>query len=135
MDRDNQPPIATLCRSPCRNKASGLGQDDPLGFLEFAQQAHIDELGLDIGKYKGRTVHMHDGSWVGFRAHYARFPEDNFSVVALCNRSDARDGERIKNRWIFQYLNFLNDSFWPKADLDFSSFIGARTTAFGKSGH
>ncbi len=52
--------------------------------------------GLDIGKYKGRTVHMHGGSWVGFRAHYARFPEDNFSVVALCNRSDARDGERIR---------------------------------------
>lgn len=52
--------------------------------------------GLNIGKYKGRTVHMHGGSWVGFRAHYARFPEDNFSVVVLCNRSDARDGERIR---------------------------------------
>ncbi len=52
--------------------------------------------GLDIGKYKGHTVHMHGGSWVGFRAHYARFPEDNFSVVVLCNRSDARDGERIR---------------------------------------
>lgn len=50
--------------------------------------------GLDIGTYKGRTVHNHSGSWVGFRAHYARFPDDNFSLVLLCNRSDAREGEK-----------------------------------------
>ena len=49
--------------------------------------------GLNIGKYEGRTVHVHTGSWVGFRAFYARFPEDNLSVVTLCNRSDAGSGE------------------------------------------
>jgi CubicO group peptidase (beta-lactamase class C family) len=45
--------------------------------------------GLEIGTYKGHPVHMHTGSWVGFRAFYARFPEDGFSIVTLCNRSDA----------------------------------------------
>lgn len=53
--------------------------------------------GLDIGNYKGRTVHAHGGSWVGFRAYYARFPDEDFSVVALCNRADALQGEVTEN--------------------------------------
>lgn len=50
--------------------------------------------GLDIGTYRGHRVHMHTGSWVGFRAFYARFPDDRLSVVTLCNRSDAAEGDR-----------------------------------------
>jgi len=47
--------------------------------------------GLVIGKYQGHRVHDHDGAWVGFLALYTRFPDDNFSIVLLCNRSDAWD--------------------------------------------
>ena len=46
--------------------------------------------GLDVGEYQGRSVHMHGGSWVGFRAFYARFPDDDFSLILMCNRSDAQ---------------------------------------------
>ncbi len=50
--------------------------------------------GLEIGKYQGHRVHAHSGSWVGFLALYARYPDDNFSIVLLCNRSDAwKDGK------------------------------------------
>ena len=53
--------------------------------------------GLEIGKYKGHPVHLHTGSWVGFRSLYARFPEANFSAVVMCNRSDvAEDGDKRK---------------------------------------
>jgi CubicO group peptidase (beta-lactamase class C family) len=51
--------------------------------------------GLTIGKFKDHVVQYHTGSWVGFRASYTRFPDDNFSIVTLCNRSDAGKGGKI----------------------------------------
>jgi len=53
--------------------------------------------GLDIGKFEGLTVHAHGGSWVGFRAFYARFPDDGFSVVTFCNRSDGLSGNTVRD--------------------------------------
>jgi CubicO group peptidase (beta-lactamase class C family) len=50
--------------------------------------------GLNIGTYQGHRAHIHTGSWVGFRALYARYPDDNFSIVLMCNRSDARKGDK-----------------------------------------
>jgi CubicO group peptidase (beta-lactamase class C family) len=44
--------------------------------------------GIEVGKFRGRTAYLHTGSWVGFRAVYARFPEDDVSVIAFCNRDD-----------------------------------------------
>ena len=52
--------------------------------------------GLVIGKYQGHRVHDHDGAWVGFLALYTRFPDDNFSIVLLCNRSDAWEDGKVE---------------------------------------
>ena len=46
-------------------------------------------LGLDVSTYRGLNTVGHDGSWVGYRAGILQFPEQEFSVVCLCNRSDA----------------------------------------------
>ena len=45
--------------------------------------------GLVMGKYKGLRQILHGGSHGGFKAQLLRFPEQNFSVVILANRSDA----------------------------------------------
>jgi len=52
--------------------------------------------GLEIGKYQGHRVHDHNGAWVGFLVLYTRFPDDNFSIVLLCNRSDAWKGGKVE---------------------------------------
>jgi len=43
--------------------------------------------GLQHGKYKGLTTVSHGGSDAGYRSDFLRFPEQNFSVVCLCNVS------------------------------------------------
>jgi CubicO group peptidase (beta-lactamase class C family) len=43
--------------------------------------------GLEIGRYRGAPVVEHSGSLGGYRAHLIRFPEQHFSVAALCNIS------------------------------------------------
>jgi CubicO group peptidase (beta-lactamase class C family) len=43
--------------------------------------------GLFIGEYKGLRRVSHGGSWAGYRAELARFPDQNFSVACLCNLS------------------------------------------------
>jgi hypothetical protein len=48
--------------------------------------------GIEIGKFRGQTAHLHTGSWVGFRAAYARFPAESVSVIAFCNRDDLLEG-------------------------------------------
>jgi CubicO group peptidase (beta-lactamase class C family) len=68
--------------------------------VQTMERRHLDEgagygFGLDIGKYKGHSVNEHNGSWVGFLAQYSRFPDDNFSIVLLCNRSDAWTGNKV----------------------------------------
>ena len=45
--------------------------------------------GLDISTYKGLKIIQHGGSFVGYKADIIRFPEAQFSVVILANRSDS----------------------------------------------
>jgi CubicO group peptidase (beta-lactamase class C family) len=42
-------------------------------------------LGLFLGEYRGLKRVSHGGSWAGFRAELARFPEQHFSAIVLCN--------------------------------------------------
>jgi CubicO group peptidase (beta-lactamase class C family) len=42
-------------------------------------------LGLNIGTHRGLPVVSHGGAWGGYRAELLRFPEQHFSVAALCN--------------------------------------------------
>jgi CubicO group peptidase (beta-lactamase class C family) len=50
--------------------------------------------GLFIAKYRGLPTVRHGGSWGGYRAELLRFPEQHFSVVCLCNRSDSNPEKR-----------------------------------------
>jgi CubicO group peptidase (beta-lactamase class C family) len=62
--------------------------------------------GLFIGNYRGLRTVRHGGAWGGYRADLLRFPEQHFSVVCLCNRSDSRPGKRA-DRVADVYLNDL----------------------------
>ncbi len=42
-------------------------------------------LGLTVGEYRGQRTVSHGGAWGGYRAELVRFPEQRFSVAALCN--------------------------------------------------
>lgn len=44
-------------------------------------------LGLTLGEYRGLRTVRHGGDWMGYRAHYLRFPEQRFASVVLCNRA------------------------------------------------
>jgi CubicO group peptidase (beta-lactamase class C family) len=50
--------------------------------------------GLFIQPYRGLPAVRHGGSWGGYRAELLRFPEQHFSVVCLCNRSDSNPESR-----------------------------------------
>ncbi|MFQ5791019.1 MAG: serine hydrolase domain-containing protein [Acidobacteriota bacterium] len=49
--------------------------------------------GLRVGRYRGLPTVGHGGSFVGFRAHMLRFPEQKFTVICLCNLSSIDPGE------------------------------------------
>jgi CubicO group peptidase (beta-lactamase class C family) len=46
-------------------------------------------LGLEIGEYRGLPIVEHNGALFGYRTEILRFPNQRFSVLCLCNRSDA----------------------------------------------
>ena len=51
--------------------------------------------GLMIATYRGLQTVNHGGSWGGYRAQLARFPEQHFSVACLCNVANANPGKRV----------------------------------------
>lgn len=51
--------------------------------------------GWEVDRYKGRLRVRHGGSWIGFRTHIARYPEDRFTIVILSNRADFTPWEYI----------------------------------------
>jgi CubicO group peptidase (beta-lactamase class C family) len=46
-------------------------------------------MGLDLGNYRGLPIVEHNGALFGYRTAFLRFPEQNFSVICLCNVSNA----------------------------------------------
>ena len=44
--------------------------------------------GLRVEQYRGLNTVSHGGSLIGYKAELLRFPEQNFSVICLCNLSD-----------------------------------------------
>ena len=59
--------------------------------------------GWRIEARDGRRVVRHGGSWVGFRTHIARWPEDRFTIVVLSNRADFDAEEhvdRVADIWL-----------------------------------
>lgn len=45
--------------------------------------------GLVVDEYRGLHRVSHSGAWAGYRADLMRFPEQKFSVIALCNLATA----------------------------------------------
>jgi hypothetical protein len=46
-------------------------------------------LGLDLGNYRGLPIVEHGGALFGYRTELLRFPEQKFSVICLCNITNA----------------------------------------------
>jgi CubicO group peptidase (beta-lactamase class C family) len=78
--------------------------------LEYAK-------GLFAGPYRGLPTVRHGGSWGGYRAELLRFPEQHFSVVCLCNRSDS-DPETRAERVADVYLAAMLKPKEPKKEGD-----------------
>ena len=55
------------------------GEKENEGTYAFAQ---------NLSYYNGYKRWSHSGSWVGWLAHYARFPELGFSTVVFCNTNE-----------------------------------------------
>ena len=47
---------------------------------------------LSLEPYRGLRRVAHGGALVGYRAHLARFPDEEFTVALLCNSSEAKPG-------------------------------------------
>ena len=73
--------------------------------------------GLFISKYRGLNTVSHGGSWGGYRAELLRFPDQHFSVVCLCNRSDGSTERRAKQVADIYLTSVLKDKE-PKKDED-----------------
>jgi CubicO group peptidase (beta-lactamase class C family) len=51
-------------------------------------------LGWQLGEQDGRPYAGHSGSWLGFKAFYARFPQPRLAVIVLLNRDyDLPEGD------------------------------------------
>jgi CubicO group peptidase (beta-lactamase class C family) len=48
--------------------------------------------GLVVSRYRELRTVSHGGSWAGYRAELLRFPDQKFSVIALCNLAAAQPG-------------------------------------------
>ena len=46
-------------------------------------------MGLDLGNYRGLPIVEHNGGLFGYRTALLRFPEQNFTVICLCNVASA----------------------------------------------
>jgi CubicO group peptidase (beta-lactamase class C family) len=65
---------------------------------------------LNIGTYRGLKTVSHGGSLAGYRAQLLRFPEQQFSVIMLANRSDADPSEKaFRIADIFLQDDYLKD--------------------------
>ncbi len=80
-------------------KWDGLFYTHEVGGRKFINQLHqrgrlndgtqLDyAFGLRIGEYKGRKTVGHNGSMMGFKASFLRFPEERLTFVCLCNLGD-----------------------------------------------
>lgn len=72
------------------------------GTLSDGTRTHY-ALGLMIGQHNGVEMIHHGGSWGGYRAEIARFPNKRLSVAVLCNAANADASElalRVADLWL-----------------------------------
>ena len=61
-------------------------------------------MGLDLGNYRGLPIVDHSGALFGYRTELLRFPNQKFSVICLCNLSDAVPETLARKSPIFIWL-------------------------------
>jgi len=62
----------------------------------------------NLAYYNGYKRWSHSGSWVGWLAHYARFPELRFSTVVFCNTNEI-DATIISDKVVDIYFETLGE--------------------------
>ena len=62
----------------------------------------------NLAYYNGYKRWSHSGSWVGWLAHYARFPELRFSTVLFCNTNEI-DATIISDKVVDIYFETLGE--------------------------
>ena len=62
----------------------------------------------NLAYYNGYKRWSHSGSWVGWLAHYARFPELRFSTVVFCNTNEI-DATIISDKVVDIYFESLGE--------------------------
>jgi CubicO group peptidase (beta-lactamase class C family) len=81
------------------------------GILNDGKQINY-AMGLWLGSYRGQPVVEHSGGTFGYRTELLRFPEQRFSVIALCNLASA-NVEGLSRKVADVYLG---DKLLPDAD-------------------
>ena len=81
------------------------------GVLNDGKQINY-AMGLWLGSYRGQPVLEHSGGTFGYRTELLRFPEQRFSVVALCNLASV-NVEGLSRKVADVYLG---DKLLPNAD-------------------
>jgi len=69
-------------------KRSLLKELESHGVLNNGNQINY-AMGLDLGDYRGLPTVEHGGALFGYRTEFLRFPQQQFSVIVLCNLSTA----------------------------------------------
>jgi CubicO group peptidase (beta-lactamase class C family) len=87
-----------------------LGQQGADFFSQMEQSFSVSgeyAWGQNVGSYRGLKQVSHTGSWVGFTTYYARFPERQISIVAMCNSNviNAGVGKVVRDLVLDQILD------------------------------
>ncbi len=77
--------------------------------------------GLRFDEYKGLHTIGHGGSFMGFRAHYDRIPDQNYAHVILCNLGSINPGDISRQ--------IMDVYFREKIEKNLHEFTGVYTNA------
>ena len=73
--------------------------------------------GWGIASFRDHRILQHGGSWQGFSAHIARYPDDSITVVVLTNLTGVGNtAEIIANRVARYYIPSLRAAAWPRRE-------------------
>ena len=92
-------------------------------------------MGLWLGEYRGLRTEEHSGGTFGYRTEVLRFPEQQFSVIALCNVANA-DVEGLARKISDHYLEkklkplasaTVSDGAFPNPESFAGTYLDPRT--------
>lgn len=90
--------------------------------------------GINISKYKGLKTVSHGGSFMGYKAYFLQFPEEEFSVLTLCNRGDINPGSlsrQVSDIFLRDKISSYYESFTGKYTND---WLGVTYEIFQRNG-